>query len=182
MISTPIASLSHKQRAVNRAMELRFDEEPADCGCGARWRTCGKPSSSNEPILAFRPCGARGGIRTQRRNVMSRLALVSTAVATTLIATPVLARPLAPPMVMTRSLLASRETPPPLVRWATRTTMGGTMGVSRSSGRCSGWLRRRSQWRRVTIVARLPLHVAFTTTSTVDTRPSAVCKTLSDLA
>jgi hypothetical protein len=40
MISTPIASLSHKQRAVNRAMELRFDEETADCGCGVRWRTC----------------------------------------------------------------------------------------------------------------------------------------------
>jgi hypothetical protein len=31
MISTPIASLSHKQRAVNRAMELRFDHKTADC-------------------------------------------------------------------------------------------------------------------------------------------------------
>ena len=40
MISTPIASLSHKQRAVNRAMELRFDQETADCSCGARWRSC----------------------------------------------------------------------------------------------------------------------------------------------
>ena len=40
MISTPIARLSHKQRAVNRAMELRFVQETADCGRGARWRTC----------------------------------------------------------------------------------------------------------------------------------------------
>jgi len=40
MISTPIVSLSHKQRAVNRAMELRFDLETAYCSCGARWRTC----------------------------------------------------------------------------------------------------------------------------------------------
>jgi hypothetical protein len=56
MISTPIASLSHKQRAVNRAMELRFDHETADCSCGARLRSCSdcraeaarrKPSSSN---------------------------------------------------------------------------------------------------------------------------------------
>jgi hypothetical protein len=30
MISTPIASLSHKQRAVNRAMQIRFDQETAD--------------------------------------------------------------------------------------------------------------------------------------------------------
>jgi hypothetical protein len=30
MISTPIVSLSHKQRAVNRAMQLRFDQETAD--------------------------------------------------------------------------------------------------------------------------------------------------------
>jgi hypothetical protein len=40
MISTPNASLSNKQRAVSRAMELRFDQEAADCNCGARWRTC----------------------------------------------------------------------------------------------------------------------------------------------
>ena len=33
-------SLSHKQRAVNRAMELRFDHKSADCSCGARWRSC----------------------------------------------------------------------------------------------------------------------------------------------
>jgi hypothetical protein len=30
MISTPIASVSHKQRAVNRAMEIRLDRETAD--------------------------------------------------------------------------------------------------------------------------------------------------------
>jgi hypothetical protein len=30
MIATPISSLSHKQRAVNRAMQLRFDQETAD--------------------------------------------------------------------------------------------------------------------------------------------------------
>jgi hypothetical protein len=30
MISSPIVSLSHKQRAVNRAMQLRFDQETAD--------------------------------------------------------------------------------------------------------------------------------------------------------
>jgi hypothetical protein len=40
MISTPIASLSHKQRAANRAMELRFDHKTPDCSCGARWRSC----------------------------------------------------------------------------------------------------------------------------------------------
>jgi hypothetical protein len=30
MNATPIVSLSHKQRAVNRAMQLRFDQETAD--------------------------------------------------------------------------------------------------------------------------------------------------------
>ena len=30
LISTPIVSLSHKQRAVNRVVQLRFDQETAD--------------------------------------------------------------------------------------------------------------------------------------------------------
>jgi hypothetical protein len=40
LISTPIPTLSHKSRAIKRAKELQLARDTADCGCGARWRTC----------------------------------------------------------------------------------------------------------------------------------------------
>lgn len=40
LISAPITILSHKGRAIKRAMELQFARDTADCGCGARWQTC----------------------------------------------------------------------------------------------------------------------------------------------
>jgi hypothetical protein len=40
LASTPIASLSHKRRAIRRARELWLAQETADCNCGERRRTC----------------------------------------------------------------------------------------------------------------------------------------------
>ena len=40
LISTPIASLSCKGRAIKRAKELQLARDTADCSCGARWKTC----------------------------------------------------------------------------------------------------------------------------------------------
>jgi hypothetical protein len=40
LISTPMAPLSQKGRAIKRAKELQLGRETADCSCGARWQTC----------------------------------------------------------------------------------------------------------------------------------------------
>lgn len=40
LISGPIKPLSHKGRAIKRAMGLQLTRDTADCACGARWQTC----------------------------------------------------------------------------------------------------------------------------------------------
>lgn len=40
LIAAPIEPLSHKGRAIKRAMELQLARDTADCVCGARWQTC----------------------------------------------------------------------------------------------------------------------------------------------
>lgn len=42
LISTPIATLPPKARAVKRAVELRVALAAGDCSCGMRWKTCTK--------------------------------------------------------------------------------------------------------------------------------------------
>jgi hypothetical protein len=62
LVSTPIANLTPKARAMKRATQLWVAKTAADCSCGTRWNTCSECKSEQSQKAAAHLERAHPGI------------------------------------------------------------------------------------------------------------------------